>query len=291
MKKAYLFPGQASQFPGMGKELYENSELARDLIELSNEILGYRLSDVMFDGSEDDLKKTEITQPAVFIYSLLKAKLLGDKFQPEGVAGHSLGEFTALVAANAIRFEDGLLLVKERALAMQMACEEQASTMAAIVGLDDEIIEKICSEIDGVVVPANYNCPGQLVIAGEVPAVEEATVKLTEAGARRAIILQVGGAFHSPLMQSAQERLSTAIENTSFQVPICPIYQNVDAIAHTDIESIKSNLLAQLTSPVRWTDTMNNMLADGFDQFTECGAKVLSGFLKRIDRKIPTESV
>lgn len=290
-KQAFLFPGQASQFAGMGKELYASSELAKDLIELSNEILGYRISDVMFEGSAEDLKQTEITQPAVFIYSLLKARLLGEAFKPQAVAGHSLGEFTALVAAQALRFEDGLLLVTERALAMQMACEQQESTMAAIVGLDDEIIESICSDINGIVVPANYNCPGQLVIAGEVKAVEEATKKLTEAGARRAIILQVGGAFHSPLMQVAQDRLAKAIEDTQFQTPICPVYQNVDGLPHIDIEQIKANLLAQLTSPVRWTATMNNMLADGFNQFTECGAKVLSGFLKRIDRKIPTESV
>ena len=291
MKQAFLFPGQASQFVGMGKDLYESSELARDLIELSNEILGYRVSDVMFDGTEEDLKKTEITQPAVFIYSLLKAKLLGESFKPAGVAGHSLGEFTALVASKSLRFEDGLLLVKERALAMQMACDEQESTMAAIVGLEDSVIEDICKSIDGIVVPANYNCPGQLVIAGDVPAIETAVEKLTEAGARRAIILQVGGAFHSPLMQLAQERFATAIEKTSFQIPICPIYQNVDAKPHTDVDEIKANLLAQLTSPVRWTDTMHHMIADGYDHFTECGAKVLSGFLKRIDRKIPTESV
>jgi [acyl-carrier-protein] S-malonyltransferase len=291
MKRAYLFPGQASQFPGMGKDLYESSELARDLIELSNDILGFRISDVMFEGSEEDLKQTAITQPAVFIYSLLKARLLGDAFLPDGVAGHSLGEFTALVAANALRFEDGLLLVKERAEAMQMACEAEESTMAAIVGLDDVVIENICKEIDGIVVPANYNCPGQLVIAGEVPAVEKATVKLTEAGARRAIILQVGGAFHSPLMQLAQDRLTSAIEKTAFLQPICPIYQNVDAKAHINSDEIKANLIAQLTRPVRWTDTMKRMIDDGFDHFTECGGSVLSGFLKRIDRKMSMESV
>jgi len=291
MKKAYLFPGQASQFAGMGKDLYESSELARDLFELSNEILGFRISDVMFDGSDEDLKQTEITQPAVFIYSLLKARLLGDAFVPDAVAGHSLGEFTALVAAKAMRFEDGLLLVKERAQAMQMACEMKESTMAAIVGLDDDVIESICAEIDGIVVPANYNCPGQLVIAGEVPAVEIAVERLTEAGARRAIILQVGGAFHSPLMGVAQERLNAAIDQTNLVAPICPIYQNVDAAASTDPDNIKSNLSAQLTSPVRWTATMQHMIADGFDHFTECGGKVLSGFLKRIDRKLETESV
>ncbi len=291
MKKAFLFPGQASQFPGMGKDLYQTSELARDLIELSNEILGHRISDIMFEGSAEELKETEITQPAVYIYSLLKAKLMGDNFKPQGVAGHSLGEFTALVAANALRFEEGLVLVKERAQAMQMACDMQESTMAAIVGLDDDVIEQICADIDGVVVPVNYNCPGQLVIAGEVPAVEEATKRLTEAGARRAIILQVGGAFHSPLMQVAQDRLTKAIENADFSVPVCPIYQNVDALPYTDPVAIKANLIAQLTNPVRWTDTMKNMIADGYDQFTECGSKVLSGFLKRIDRKIKIESV
>lgn len=291
MKRAYLFPGQASQFPGMGKDLYESSELARDLIELANEILGYRLSDVMFDGTEEDLKQTAITQPAVFVYSLLKARLLGESFKPDGVAGHSLGEFTALVASNALRFEDGLLLVKERAEAMQMACEAQESTMAAIVGLDDDVIEKICEDVDGIVVPANYNCPGQLVIAGEVPAVEAATIALKEAGARRAIILQVGGAFHSPLMQLAQDRLTQAINKTVFSEPMCPVYQNVDAVAHRDPAEIKKNLILQLTSPVRWTNSMQQMILEGFDHYTECGGKVLSGFMKRIDRKIPTESV
>ena len=291
MKRAFLFPGQASQFPGMGKDLYESSELARDLIELSNEILGYRISDIMFDGTEDELKQTEVTQPAVFIYSLLKARLLGDSFTPDGVAGHSLGEFTALVAANALRFEDGLLLVKARAEAMQLACEAQESTMAAVVGLEDEIIEGICSEIDGIVVPANYNCPGQLVIAGEVPAIEEAIEKLNEAGARRAIILQVGGAFHSPLMQLAQEKLDDAIQQAVFGEPICPIYQNVDAAPHVDPNEIKNNLIAQLTSPVRWTSTMKNMIADDYNQFTECGGKVLTGFLRRIDRKMDVQSV
>ncbi len=291
MKKAYLFPGQASQFPGMGKEAYASSELARDLFELANEILGYRISDIMFDGTEEELKKTEVTQPAVFIYSLLKARLLGDQFKPEAVAGHSLGEFTALTAAGALRFEDGLLLVKERALAMQMACEASPSTMAAIVGLDDDVIEKICDAIDGIVVPVNYNCPGQLVIAGEVDPINQAVEQLTAAGARRAIVLPVGGAFHSPLMAVAQERLDAAIGRTAMKSPICPIYQNVNGLPAQDVDTIKINLANQLTSPVRWTDTMKNLIDDGFDHFTECGARVLSGFLKRIDRKIPTESV
>ena len=286
-----MFPGQASQFPGMGKELYASSELARDLIELANEILGYRISDIMFEGTEEELKQTVVTQPAVFIYSLLKARLLGDAFKPDGVAGHSLGEFTALVAAHALRFEDGLLLVKARAEAMQEACEAQESTMAAVVGLDDEVIEDICADVPGVVVPANYNCPGQLVIAGEVKAIEEAIEKLNDAGARRAIILQVGGAFHSPLMAIAQDKLSEAIQQTVFTAPICPIYQNVDAAPHTDPDSIKANLVAQLTSPVRWTTTMQNMIGDGYSPFMECGGKVLTGFLRRIDRKIEAQSV
>lgn len=291
MKRAFLFPGQASQFPGMGRDLYESSELARDMFELSNEILGYRISDVMFEGSAEELKKTEITQPAVFIYSLLKARLLGDAFRPDAVAGHSLGEFTALAAANAMRYEDALLLVKARAEAMQMACEKQPSTMAAIVGMEDEQIESICESIEGIVVPVNYNCPGQLVIAGEVPAVEAACEKLKEAGAKRALILPVGGAFHSPLMKVAQPELDAAIDATQLATPICPIYQNVTAKASVDVDEIKENLKAQLASPVRWTATMQNMIADGITDFSECGAKVLAGFLRRIDRKIPVEIV
>ncbi len=291
MKKAYLYPGQASQFPGMGKDLYEQSELARDLFELSNEILGYRISDVMFEGTEEELMKTEVTQPAVFIYSLLKSRLLGEAFKPDAVAGHSLGEFTALVAANAIRFEDGLLLVKARAQAMQAACEVTESTMAAIVGLDDDVIEKICAGIDGIVVPVNYNCPGQLVIAGEVKAIDAAVEQLTAAGARRAIVLAVGGAFHSPLMGVAQEDLDRAIQNTVIHSPVCPIYQNVDGLPTKDPGVIKDKLAKQLTSPVRWTTTIEHMLADGIEEFAESGAKVLSGFIKRIDRKIPTTSI
>ena len=288
--KGYIFPGQASQFAGMGKDLYEEFELARDLFEMCNDLLNYRISDIMFKGSEEDLKRTEVTQPAVFIYSYLKARLLGDHFEPDGVAGHSLGEFTALVAASALTFKDGLKLVKERAEAMQYACEQSDSTMAAIVGLEDPVIEEICQSIDGIVIPANYNCPGQLVISGETGAVNEAVEKLSDAGARRAIVLSVGGAFHSSLMKPAQDRLAKAIEEVEIEKPICPIYQNSDAKPSIDPVEIKEKLISQLTSPVLWTQTMQHMMKDGYQHFSECGSRVLTGFLRRINRKIPAES-
>ena len=291
--KAYVFPGQSAQFEGMGKDLYESSDLAKELFEQANEILGYRISDVMFEGSAEDLKETKITQPAVFLHSIIKAKLAGDEFQPDAVAGHSLGEFSALVASGAMTFEDGLRLVKQRALAMQKACEATPSTMAAIVGLDDEVIEKICEEIDDVVVPANYNSPGQLVISGSIPGIEKAVEKLKEAGAKRAIVLQVGGAFHSPLMEPALEELGKAIESTEISIPICPIYQNVNALPEKDPEMIKFNLIAQLTSPVRWTQTVQNMIKDGVDSYVEVGGngKVLRGLIRRIDRSVNSEAI
>lgn len=291
--KAYVFPGQASQFEGMGKDLYENSDLAKELFEQANEILGFRISDVMFDGTAEDLKQTKVTQPAVFLHSIVKARMAGNDFQPEAVAGHSLGEFSALVASQALSFEDGLRLVQQRANAMQGACEMQESTMAAIVGLDDTVIEEICADIDDVVVPANYNCPGQLVISGSISGINTAVEKLTEAGARRAIVLPVGGAFHSPLMQPAEEKLKAAIEATEFKTPICPIYQNVDAVAEKDPEKIKAKLIQQLTSPVRWTQTMHNMIGDGVSEFIEVGGtgKVIQGFIRRVDRKFPTATL
>ena len=291
--KAYVFPGQSAQFEGMGKDLYESSELAKDLFEQANEILGYRISDVMFEGSAEDLMQTKITQPAVFLHSIIKAKMAGDDFQPDAVAGHSLGEFSALVASGAMSFEDGLNLVKQRAMAMQKACEATPSTMAAIVGLDDEVIEKICDEIDDVVVPANYNSPGQLVISGSISGIDKAVEKLKEAGAKRAIVLQVGGAFHSPLMEPALKELGEAIENTEIKIPICPIYQNVNALPEKDPEMIKYNLIAQLTSPVRWTQTVQNMAKDGVNKCVEVGGngKVLRGLIRRIDRSIESEAL
>jgi len=291
--KAYVFPGQSAQFEGMGKDLYESSELAKELFEKANEILGYRISDVMFEGSAEDLKQTKITQPAVFLHSIIKAKMAGDDFKPDAVAGHSLGEFSALVACGAMNFEDGLNLVKQRAMAMQKACEATPSTMAAIVGLDDEVIEKICDEIDDIVVPANYNSPGQLVISGSISGIETACEKLKEAGAKRAIVLQVGGAFHSPLMQPALKELGDAIENTEIKIPICPIYQNVNALPEKDPEMIKYNLIAQLTSPVRWTQTVQNMAKDGVNKCVEVGGngKVLRGLIRRIDRSIESEAL
>jgi len=291
--KAYVFPGQGAQFEGMGKDLYESSAEAKDLMEQANTVLAHRLTDVMFEGSAEDLKQTKITQPAIFLHSIVKAKLAGDDFQPDAVAGHSLGEFSALVAAQALSFEDGLKLVNQRALAMQKACEAVESTMAAILGLDDEVVEQICAEIDEIVVPANYNCPGQLVISGTVKGVEEAVAKLTEAGARRALLLPVGGAFHSPLMQPAKEELAAAIDKTPFKEPICPIYQNVTAKAERHPEKIQQNLIDQLTEPVRWTQTMRNMIADGVTEFVEVGGtgKVIQGFVKRIDRRFPTSSL
>jgi [acyl-carrier-protein] S-malonyltransferase len=290
---AYVFPGQASQFIGMGKDLYENSDEARQLFDQANEILGFRITDVMFEGTEEDLKQTKITQPAVFIHSIVKARLAGASFIPGAVAGHSLGEFSALVAADALSFQDGLQLVYARALAMQKACELQESTMAAILGLEDEVVEKICAQTGEIVVAANYNCPGQIVISGTVVGVEKAVALAQEAGAARAIVLQVGGAFHSPLMQPAKEELAAAIAKTAIVAPKCPIYQNVDALLQTDPEVIKVNLINQLTAPVRWTQTMLNMIEGGVTEFIEVGGtgKVLQGFVKKIDRRFPTSNL
>ena len=292
--KVYVFPGQASQFEGMGADLYESSNQAKEIFEQANDILGFRLSDVMFTGSAEDLKQTKVTQPAVFVHSIVKATLAGDDFKPDAVAGHSLGEFSALVAAKSMSFENGLQLVYKRALAMQKACEMTESTMAAIVGMEDAAIETICAGItDEVVIPANYNCPGQLVISGSVPGVEKAVEQLKEQGAKRAIILPVGGAFHSPLMEPAKVELEAAIKETDIQAPICPIYQNVTAKPETDPEKIKANLVEQLTAPVRWTQTMLNMQADGLSEVIEVGGtgKVLRGFFARIDRRMPSSSL
>jgi [acyl-carrier-protein] S-malonyltransferase len=289
--KAYVFPGQGAQFTGMGKDLYEQSELARSMFAKANDILGFDIQHIMFEGSEDALKQTNVTQPAIFLHSTILAACLGDSFQPDMVAGHSLGEFSALVANKTLSFEDGLRLVAQRAAAMQKACELEPSTMAAILGLEDEVVERICSEIEGVVVAANYNCPGQLVISGSVPAVEAACAALTEAGAKRALVLQVGGAFHSPLMEPAREELAAAIEATHFATPSCPVYQNVNAQAVTDPAQIKANLVTQLTGAVRWTQIMQNMLADGCSEVIEVGpGKVLQGLFKKVDREIPTAS-
>ena len=289
--KAYVFPGQGAQFSGMGKDLYEKSSQARDLFQIANEIMGFDITKIMFEGSDEELKQTKVTQPAIFLHSTILATCLGGSFLPNMVAGHSLGEFSALVANRSISFEDGLKLVAQRSMAMQKACEIQPSTMAAILGLEDEVVEQICGEIDGVVVPANYNCPGQLVISGSVSAVEEACAKLTEAGAKRALILQVGGAFHSPLMEPAREELAAAIEQTVFNTPICPVYQNVTASAISNPDEIKKNLVLQLTAPVRWTQTMKQMLADGATEVIEVGpGKVLQGLFKKVDREIQTIS-
>ncbi|MFK7948963.1 MAG: ACP S-malonyltransferase [Saprospiraceae bacterium] len=291
--KAYVFPGQGAQFEGMGKDLYESSAIAKELLDQANDILGFRITDVMFEGTAEELKQTKVTQPAIFLHSCIKAKMAGDSFQPDVVAGHSLGEFSALVAAGAMSFEDGLKLVSQRALAMQKACEMQESTMAAILGLDDEVVEKVCAEIDEIVVPANYNCPGQLVISGSIEGINKACEALKAAGARRALVLPVGGAFHSPLMEPAREELQAAIEATEFKTPNCPIYQNVDAKPTTDAATIKTNLIAQLTSPVRWTQTMLNMIADGVETFVEVGGtgKVIRGMIRKVDRKMPTETL
>lgn len=280
--KAYIFPGQGAQFVGMGKDLYNNFSQARDLFEQSNEILGFRITDLMFEGTDADLKQTKVTQPAIFIHSVILAKTL-DNFKPDMAAGHSLGEFSALVAANALSFDDGLRLVAIRANAMQKACEKEPSTMAAVLGMDDAKVEEICAGVDGIVVAANYNCPGQLVISGSIAAIDAACVKLKEAGAKRALVLQVGGAFHSPLMEPARIELKEAIESARFTVPLCPVYQNVDAKPYTDAEFIKANLIAQLTSPVRWTQTVQNMTADGATSFVELGpGAVLQGLVKKI---------
>ncbi|MBU2922784.1 ACP S-malonyltransferase [Winogradskyella psychrotolerans] len=288
---AYIFPGQGAQFSGMGLDLYENSPLAQELFEKANDILGFNITDIMFEGSVEDLKETKVTQPAIFLHSVILAKTLGDSFKPDMVAGHSLGEFSALVAAGALTFEDGLKLVSQRAQAMQKACELQPSTMAAVLGLEDTVVEDICKTIAGVVVPANYNCPGQLVISGEVEAINKACEALKEAGARRALVLPVGGAFHSPLMEPAREELAAAIENTTFSKPNCPIYQNVTASAITDENEIKSNLISQLTAPVRWTQSIQQMVADGASHFTEVGpGKVLQGLVKKIHREAETTS-
>ena len=289
--KAYVFPGQGAQFTGMGKDLFDTMPLAKELFLKADEILGFEIHKIMFYGTEEELKQTKITQPAIFLHSTILAACLGESFVPEMVAGHSLGEISALVANKALSFEDGLTLVYKRALAMQKACEMQPSTMAAIIGLEDKVIEDICATINGVVVPANYNCPGQLVISGEVNAVEEACVKLKEAGAKMAVVLQVGGAFHSPLMESAREELAKAIEATNFSQPICPIYQNVKAAAVSDPAEIKQNLIEQLTAPVRWTQTMQQMISDGATSVTEVGpGKVLQGLFKKVDRSFSTFS-
>ncbi|WP_179354196.1 ACP S-malonyltransferase [Winogradskyella vidalii] len=288
---AYIFPGQGAQFSGMGLDLYEKSPLAQELFEKANKILGFAITDIMFEGSAEDLKETKVTQPAIFLHSVILAKTLGDSFQPDMVAGHSLGEFSALVAAGALTFEDGLKLVSQRAQAMQKACELQPSTMAAVLGLEDELVEKVCASTEGVVVAANYNCPGQLVISGEVEAINKACESLKDAGARRALVLPVGGAFHSPLMEPAREELAAAIENTTFSKPYCPIYQNVTASAITDENEIKANLISQLTAPVRWTQSVQQMVADGAAHFTEVGpGKVLQGLVKKIHRGAETAS-
>ena len=280
--KAYVFPGQGAQFPGMGKDLYESNAIARELMDKANEVLGFQLTDIMFSGTTEELQQTKVTQPAVFVYSVAQALSQGEVFKPDMVAGHSLGEFSALVASGCLRFEDGLRLVYARAMAMQACCDAVAGTMAAIIKLDDSTIEHICEETEGLVVAANYNCPGQVVISGEKEAVMAACEKMKEAGAKRALPLQVGGAFHSPLMEPARKKLAEAIEATTFHTPICPIYQNVDARPHTDTDEIKQNLLLQLTSPVRWTDSVLQMKADGMTEFEECGpGQVLTGLINK----------
>lgn len=286
--KAYVFPGQGAQFSGMGKDLYESSEIAKELFDKANEILGFNITEIMFNGTDEELKQTKVTQPAVFLHSVILAKTLPD-FKPEMVAGHSLGEFSALVANGTLAFEDALQLVYQRAMAMQKACEITPSTMAAVLNLDDKVVEDICTSIDGVVVAANYNCPGQLVISGETKAVELACEKMKEAGAKRALILPVGGAFHSPMMEPAREELAAAIEATTFSTPICPVYQNVTANAVSDPAEIKANLITQLTAPVRWTQSVQQMITDGATSFTEVGpGKVLMGLINKIDKTVET---
>ena len=293
--KAFVFPGQGSQFVGMGKELYENNQTAKELLDKANEVLGYRITDIMFAGTDEQLKETKVTQPAVFLHSVISALCLGDAFKPDMVAGHSLGEFSALVAAGALSFEDGLKLVYARAMAMQKACEVAPGTMAAIIGLPDEKVEEICQEVSKegkVVIPANYNCPGQLVISGDKEGIEEACEKLKAAGAKRALPLKVGGAFHSPLMQPAKDELQKAIEATTVNTPQCPVYQNVDGKPYTDAAKIKANLIAQLTSSVRWTTTVQNMIADGATDFTECGpGKALQGMIGRISKEVAVHGI
>lgn len=290
--KAYIFPGQGAQFTGMGKDLYENSNEAAELFERANGLLGFRITDIMFEGTAEQLKETKVTQPAVFLHSVILAKTLGADFKPEMVAGHSLGEFSALVANGTLSFEDGLKLVSQRAMAMQKACEITPSTMAAVLGLDDKIVEDVCASIDGVVVAANYNCPGQLVISGETSAVEKACEAMKAAGAKRALILPVGGAFHSPMMEPAREELAAAIEATNFSKPICPVYQNVTASAVSDPEEIKKNLIIQLTAPVKWTQSVQQMIKDGATLFTEVGpGKVLTGLVSKIDKEAAVANV
>ncbi len=289
--KAYIFPGQGAQFVGMGLDLYENHTIAQKLFEQANDILGFSITDIMFEGTPEDLKQTKVTQPAIFLHSVILSKVMGANFKPDMVAGHSLGEFSALVANGTLNFEDGLKLVSQRALAMQKACEVQESTMAAVLGLEDEVVEKICAEVQGIVVPANYNCPGQLVISGEVEAVNLACEKLKEAGAKRALLLPVGGAFHSPLMEPAREELAAAIDSTNFSEPSCPIYQNVTTTGVTVSKEVKENLIAQLTAPVKWTQSVRNMVADGASSFVEVGpGKVLQGLVRKIASDVETSS-
>ncbi len=290
--KAYVFPGQGAQFVGMGKDLYDNNPEAKELFEKANEILGFRITDLMFEGTEEDLKQTKVTQPAIFLHSVLLAKSLGDEFKPDMVAGHSLGEFSALVAAGALSFEEGLKLVSKRAMAMQKACEARPSTMAGVLALPDEKVEELCAEVDDVVAPANYNCPGQVVISGTIEGIDAACEKMLAAGAKRAMKLKVGGAFHSPLMQPAQEELAEAIAAAEFMTPRCPIYQNVDGKPHTDPAEIKENLIKQLTAPVRWTYDVQAMVADGANEFVELGpGSVLQGLVKKIDRSVATSGM